>query len=162
MSRILVIGGTGRISKLLCEELLQHNNYVICLDDTESNNCIDNTRYIFRIRDISLMTPEDVSSNLDYVYFFFRRNKDDNLARLYKALKIAEKTGSKFIFITTEIPSQSIDLWSCEALTKCTRNSHIDHAIVHIASRSTLAEIILLTQFAESAEQGPIVLIPNT
>jgi hypothetical protein len=153
MARILVLCGTGDIGKSLCEELLQRH-YVICLEhiDIVSKNDIYNDRYVYRKRDLLLLTPQDVSTNLDYVYYILKYEQDSHI-KLFKAMNIAEKTGAKFILITT---ISTLDALSCIILTSMyTSQYNITHTIIHI-EQHTGPEIKLLTSFAESNEQGPI------
>lgn len=116
--RTLVIGGAGFIGANLCRQLLRQGCYVICLDDLSTGSLdnvsdIHDTKFIYRTRDLLSLMPEDLSSNLDYIYLLAcpaspKKYQADPVRTLdicfngtINALRIAKKTGAKLIFTST-------------------------------------------------------------
>jgi UDP-glucuronate decarboxylase len=116
--KILVIGGAGFIGSTLCKKLLSLNNSVICIDDLSTGKTsniadIENNRFVFRKMDLLSLEPNDITTNLDYVFNLAcpaspEKYQIDPVRTLetcfigtYNALKIAKNSNANFIFTST-------------------------------------------------------------
>lgn len=92
MTRVLILGESSPFNlsnKLLNDE----DNYIICLSDVSTCTNINNNRFVYRQRDLSKLTPDQVSSNLDYIYCV---NNIYNIT----SQSIATSTGARLIYVT--------------------------------------------------------------
>jgi len=115
---VLVAGGAGFVGSFLCELLLQQNCRVICVDDlltgSKKNleNCLKNPDFLFLEKSSVKDLPAAVNS-LDYLFHLagqeaFITGEDKSLSTLLtniggtlSLLKLAEKTGAKFLLASS-------------------------------------------------------------
>lgn len=116
---VLVAGGAGFVGSFLCELLLQQNCQVVCLDNLNVGNkknlknCLNNPNFLFLEQNLDQSFDQKIEKP-DYIFHLagletYVSGVDvsfevllNNVSGTINLLKLAEKTGAKFLLGSTQ------------------------------------------------------------